>query len=861
MPLQKLQFRPGINREGTTLSNEGGWFDCDKIRFRSGYPEKIGGWTALAKSTFLGICRSLWNWVTLGGYNLIGVGTNLKFYVYNGGTYNDVTPVRVTTVSTISFPTTFTTEVDQVIVTVTDSSVSGLQEGDFVTFSGAPTIGNVNLNGEFQIQSLLSNIQYTIVVDVPANTGATAGGAGVTSAYQINTGSDIYSFSTGWGVGPWAPTIPVTLGANPIATNSGTNVVTVTQAAHGYIVTAGDFVIGTTYKIVSAGTTDFTLIGASSNAVGTMFTATEAGTGTGTAIIAYVNISGVGAGTYTPGNFVIGVTYKIASLGVSPDFTSIGAASNTVGVTFTATGVGSGTGTATVVDIAGIPVGAFNGTFEIIVPTISGANDPTTNTYRYYAENFVPGTPNVVLITANASLSAGGTSVVVAPEYPSVKTSSVTTSRNWGSGFTTGVGQQLRLWSQANFGQDLLFNPRGGAIYLYTPGDGVTNYVGTPYYSRGKQLGTGALTGLGVPTFVNSIMVSDATRITIAFGCNEYLVSPAVLDPMLIRWSAQENYLDWAPSSLNQAGGYRLSHGSQIVSALQTRQEILVWTDASVYSMQYLGPPAIYGFNILADNISIVSPNAVATASGVTYWMGVDKFYVYSGRVETLPCAVRTYIYNDINLEQAFQFFASTNEGYSEIWWFYCSAGSTVIDRYVIFNYLDRVWYYGTMGRTAWMDSPISQTPIAATYSNVLVGHEVGVNDATDPDSPQPISCYVQSSDFDIGDGHNYGFVWQIIPDLTFDGSIGVDRPQATFTVRPRRNPGSNYGTSDTPNVSSAGDNNYATQNNYNVQQFTQTLNARLRGRQMAFRVSSNTIGTQWQLGTPRLNVRPDGRK
>jgi len=363
---------------------------------------------------------------------------------------------------------------------------------------------------------------------------------------------------------------------------------------------------------------------------------------------------------------------------------------------------------------------------------------------------------------------------------------------------------------------------------------------------------------------INMIMVSDTSRITIAFGCNDPSGTYATteLDPLQIRWTAQESYTDWTPSTTTQAGDYRLSHGSEIVSALQTRQEIVVWTDSAIYAMQYLGPPFVYGFTLLADNISIVSPNAVATAAGSVYWMGVDKFYSYTGRVETLPCSVRTYVFNDINREQFAQCFAGTNEGYSEIWWFYCSKESEVVDRYVIFNYLDRVWYYGTLGRTAWLDSPLRDYPQAATENNIIVAHEAAVdNGETNP--PTAISAYVQSSDFDIGDGHNYGFVWRIVPDITFDGSSTggetTDNPAVNFTVRPRQNPGSNYGPADNPTVTSV--QGYAGTTTYNVQQFTEIIYTRIRGRQMAFKVESNTIGTQWQLGVPRLDSRPDGRR
>ena len=644
MPLQKLQFRPGVNREGTTLANEGGWYDCDKVRFRSGYPEKIGGWAALSYNTFLGTCRSLWNWVTLTQFNLLGVGTNLKFYVEDGGTYYDITPIRETNLNSTTFAAVTTAPFSSTI-TVTDSSANSLQVGDFVTFSNAVSLGgNITadiLNQEYQIASIVSGTVYTIqarAVSSVESPGAAVlsnasdvgnGGSATDAAYQIPTGLDIYSIGTGWGTGTW-----------------------------------------------SRGT--------------------------------------------------------------------------------------------------------------------------------------------------------------------------------WGSGFSTGFGQQLRLWSQENFGEDLLFSPRGGALYIWQPGSGATPAYGT----RGTLV-----SGTDVPAYINQVMVSDTSRIVICFGCNDYgAYDTTDIDPLLIRWTAQESYTDWTPSATNQAGSYRLSHGSTIVGALQTRQEIIVWTDAAVYAMQYLGPPYVYGFTLLADNISIVSPNAMATANGVVYWMGVDKFYVYSGRVETLPCAVRTYIYNDINRDQFAQCFAGTNEGYSEAWWFYCSANSDVIDRYVIFNYLDRVWYYGSLSRTAWLDSPLRAFPQAATAGNIIVFHEAIVdNGETNP--PSAIDCYIQSSDFDIGDGHNYGFVWRMIPDITFDGSTTAApaHPAARFSMRPRQNPGSPYGAAPAPTVAST--QNYSAQNSYTVQEFTEIIYTRIRGRQMAFKIESDTLGTQWQLGTPSLDVRADGRR
>jgi hypothetical protein len=742
MPLQKLQFRPGVNREGTTLANEGGWYDCDKIRFRSGYPEKIGGWAAASFNTFLGVCRSLWNWVTLKSYNLMGVGTNLKFYVESGGAYYDITPLRETNTNPSNQITLDITNGSN-ILTITDVNAESLQVNDFVTLAGATDLGssgtNVTaavLNQEYQIASVISGTQYTVVLSVTSNrTASSSTMTGLTIAYQINTGFAIYTIGTGWGAGPWVPYATITL-TDPFATNSGSSTITVTQNNHGL----------------------------------------------------------------SNGQYVY--------------FQSISDTS-----------------------ISGIPNTAMQKAFQV---TVTGTNTYTIST-------IIGG----ITYTANATDAAEGGTVVV--NYPST-TVAGSSNRAWSSGTTTGFGFQLRLWSQSNFGEDLLFSPRGGALYLWQPGSAATPAYGT----RGVLI-----SGTDVPSQINEIMVSDQTRIVIAFGCSEYgTYGTAVFDPMLIRWTTQEDYTDWTPNATDQAGSYRLSHGSEIVGALQTRQEINVWTDAAIYSMQYLGPPFVWGFTLLSDNISIASPNAMATAAGVVYWMGTDKFYVYSGRVETLPCAVRTYIYDNINRDQFSQVYAGTNEGYSEVWWFYCSRNSDVIDRYVIFNYLDRVWYYGSMDRTAWLDTSLRDYPIAATSSNILVYHEAAVDDgSTNPASP--INAYVQSSDFDIGDGHNYGFVWRMIPDITFDGSntsgTTTINPEVNFTVRPRQNPGANYGTSNAPVVQSA--QTYQTQTVYTVQEFTEIVYTRIRGRQMAFKVESNTLGTQWQLGVPRIDVRPDGRR
>jgi hypothetical protein len=748
MPLQKLALRPGVNRENTSYANEGGYFAANKIRFRSGQPEKVGGWAAdtgtnlsalkPTTGTVWGVCRALWNWLNLTGYNLLALGTNLKYYLQNGtnGFYYDITPLRTTTTAG---EVTFAASTGSTTITVSDAG-HGAQTGDFVTYSGAVSLGgNITatiLNAEFQITYVSSN-QYTITTSVAATAGDSGnGGSAVVGAYQITTGNPVYTQNVGWGAGTW-----------------------------------GGVIFGTATTAVSGGTLS------NSNTTVTV-TSTTGFTATGNILIDQETISYTG---------VTGTTFTGCTRGVS----------------------GAGSGAA------------------------------TTHT--------------------------NGTAVVQS-----------TTFTGWGAPAPAGqgIGQQLRTWSQSTFGEDLIFNARGGALYYWA------NSASASTFNRGQLLGPSVTivtksgnitTDSSCPTVANFVMVSDASRFVLAFGVNDY--GSAIQDPLLIRWSDQESFATWLPAITNQAGSYRLSHGSQIITSMQTRQEILVLTDAAIYSMQYLGPPYVWSFQIMGDNISIAGPNAIATANNITYWMGTDKFYMYSGRVQTLPSTLREYVYNDINLDQSFQFMAGTNEGYNEVWWQYCSSGSNVIDRYVIYNHLDNVWYYGDwvnytgtayQGRTAWLDSALRAYPMATTYgvaggstNTLLVYHENGVDDGT-VNPAVPIVAQVTSSDFDIGDGHNFGFVWRLIPDLTFDGST-VNQPIAMFTVLPRANSGAPYGNANNPDVVSA--QNYQNQRNYAVQQFTQQVYVRIRGRQMAFKISSDEIGVQWQLGVPRIDIRPDGRR
>ncbi len=737
MPLQKLQFRPGVNREGTTLANEGGWFECDKIRFRSGFPEKLGGWVLDSGTyydngvsvepptgSYWGVCRSMWNWNTLTGQNLLSLGTNLKFYIQNGpgGYFYDITPIRDTNTGVTN---AFTVYSGSTTVTVTDPG-HGAQTGDFVTITyvggaigGMPASA---ITGEHQITYLNSN-QYNFTATSSATSNAGPTGT-ADFQYQITSGLDVYTVATGWGAGTWGGTVSgsTTTTLNGTINSSAT---TITLTSNASFAASGAVVIDTEY----------------------------------------ITYSGKGVNTLT---------------GCTRGASSTTAAAHTSG--------------AVVTQVTTSGVGAWNG---------------------------------------------------------------------WGQAASTGgVGQQLRLWSQSNYGENLIFNPRGGALYYWNTnaspnvfdrgtiikaGDAVPDSSPTIYYDS------------TTPSVANLVMVSDASRFVIAMGTNDPsgVLFPAIQDPLLIRWSQQEEFYTWTPAATNQAGDYRLSRGSEIVAAQQTRQEILIWTDAALYSMQYLGPPYVWGFQIMGDNLSIAGPNVVSVANNVTYWMGTDKFYMYSGRVETLPCTLRQYVYQDINMLQSYQFFSSTNEGYNEIWWFYCSANSNTIDKYVVFNHLERTWYYGTMARTAWLDSPLREVPMAAGYNGQLIYHETGNDDGTTTPA-SPIEAYCQSSDFDIGDGHNFGIVWRIIPDVTFDGSNSAS-PSLDFTVRPRQNPGTNYGTSDSPTITSG--NNYSGQRTYNVQQFTEYAYVRIRGRQMAFKISSNDLGVAWQLGTPRIDVRPDGRR
>lgn len=702
MPLKKLLLKSGVNKENTRYTNENGWYISDKVRFRQGTPEKIGGWQRISVNSFLGVCRNLWNWVTLGFENLMALGTNLKFYVERGGQYIDITPIRQRNY-TASLTNPFTTNITagtENKVSVADTA-HGAQAGDLVYFTGATAVGGVpadELNTRHVITSITDANNYIITVVTNATSVATGGGT-VTAEYYINT---------------------YALGADPFTAN-GTTTVTVTANSHGAF--NGDFV---------------TFSGA---------------TGTYASIL----------------NAQFQITYLTAN------------------------------------------------TFSITTPSVLAA-----------------GSYGGSAVLASYQINTGP-----AIQGPLVGWGSGT----WGSG-TWGLSatseDALRIWSSQNFGEDLVFGPRGGGLYYWD--------VTSGFSSRGVNVVT-MIGASGVPVIQNYIVVSDIYRFVLCFGTNEYL--SGTLDPMLIRWSDQESVVDWVPSATSQAGSIRLSNGSEIVTALQTRQEIVVWTDSALYSLQYVGAPDIWTAQLLGDNISIVGQNAKAVASGRVYWMGVDKFYVYDGRVQTLRCDLRRHVFNDINLAQNQQVFAGTNEGFNEVWWFYCSAGSTVVDSYVVYNYLEDVWYYGSLGRTAWIDSGLRDYPQAATYSYNLVSHELGVDDGT-TGTLEPIVAYIESAEFDIEDGQNFGFVWRMLPDVTFQGSTAAS-PQLTMTLYGMNGSGSGFNQTASKGVTRT--------STAVIEQFTNIIYTRIRGRQMIMKAQSDGLGVTWQLGAPRIDVNIDGQR
>jgi hypothetical protein len=637
MPLTKLQFKPGINKEVTSYSNEGGWNDCDKVRFTFGFPEKIGGWTKLGSNSFLGTCRALHPWQTLALEKFIGLGTTDKYYIEEGQFYYDITPLRLTA-TLANNPLACASGSTEITVT---HSNHGATVGDFVTFSGAASLGGSNitaaiLNQEYEIYSVENTNSYKIIARSEA----------ALSAITVN--------------GAYAPT-PVTANAT-VASGGGASVVAKYQITKGL------------------------------------------NTGVG----------GNGWGASTWGR------------------------------------------------------------------------------------------------------------------------------STWGSGASITTASVLRIWTHDNFGEDLLLNVRNGGIFYWDKTSGLNN--------RAVELNTLAGSDL-CPTVATQIMVSDRDRHVLAFGCDPE-GNIGTQDPLMIRFSSQESLTDWRTKPTNTAGELRLGSGSEIICATETRQQVLVFTDTSLYSLQFLGPPVSFGVVLISENTSIRSPKASVAVDDSVYWMGLNDFYFYSGSVQKLPCTVRDFVFSDFNVGQAQKVFAAANAGFSEIWWFYPSAASDDLDKYVVFNYEQKVWYVGSLARTAWMDRGVSELPIAASADGYLYNHETGDDDgSTNPASA--INAHIESSQIDIGDGDKFTFVSRIIPDLTFRNS--ANDSSAVLILKTRNAPGGNYLQTQSSTVTKSA--------SVPVEQFTQDARVRLRGRSFALRVESSNIGVGWRLGSPRIDIRPDGKR
>ena len=641
MPLTKLQFRPGVNRETTSYTNEGGWYDCDKVRFRFGTPEKIGGWQRISTLSFLGTSRILHPFVALDGSNFIGNGTHLKYYIELGGGYNDITPLRETTAAG---DVTFAAVNGSSTLTITDTA-HGAAENDFVTFSGAATLGGTItaavLNQEYQIVTVPDENTYTLVAREVATLG------------QITID------------GQYTPT-PVTANASDTANGGGAII--------------GKYQVNTGLNTTVTGT-------------------------------------GWGAGPYSRGT--------------------------------------------------------------------------------------------------------------------------------WGSGTSIGgVEDILRLWSNDNFGEDLLINVRNGGIYYWDKS------INTDPYARAVALSDVAGADATTPTIAKQVMVSDRDRHVLAFGCDPQ-DNIGVQDPLLIRFSDQENPLVWAAEATNTAGDLRLGTGSEIITAVETRQQILVFTDKSLHAIQYLGPPFTFGNSLISTNTTISSPLAAVAVDDMVYWMGEQDFYVYSGQVQKLPCSVRSYVFGNFNKSQSEKVTCGVNSSFSEVWWFYPSASSSTLDRYVVFNYQENSWYYGELTRSSWTDRGISPYPIAAGLDGYLYYHEYGSDDGSS-NPPSAIASYIESSQMSIGAGDSFVFLTKLIPDVTFEGSVSP-APSVSMTLEARSYPGAAYTSTKSSTVTRSA--------TVPVEQFTNEVMVRLRGRSFAFKINSSDTGVDWRLGTPRVALRPDGRR
>ena len=869
MPLQKLQYRPGVSRESTDLANEGGWYACDKIRFRSGAPEKLGGWVTANPNYFLGVCRNLTEWVSLSNVILLGLGTNYKYYIDANQTNYDVTPIETSfAAGTASFETIYST----LSATISSSAT------DIPVVSGTPFSKVfpivINIEGEdIYVQNVNNNTL----------TGCTRGYNGTTAATH-NSGAIVRS--------SW-----IVLAATANASAIG-NFVTVANSAAFNAYAATDL------------NKNFQILAATAN---------------------YVAFdTGIYPNSYQTGQGGASLTAQF-EVDVGPAYATFG------------TGWGAGIWNSMVYN-AGLST--LSATIDSSVTTItlaSAASFPASGyvmidseivQYAGVAGNSLTGCTRGATSSTATGHMMGTTVRQIAYTYATPSTSN--TFRYWNYPAVTGVNIPLRLWSSDTFGQDLVYNIRDGAVFYWVASTNLSS-AGV-VTARGVDITTLTINSISAdawaPKVASRVLVTDQRHIVV-LGTNDWATASSSQDPLLLRWCDQENPLVWQPTVTNTAGFQRLTYGSKLVTAEKTREETLIFSDSAVYSMRYLGPPYTFGFNVISNETTIASPNAVTTTNNITYWMGLDKFYVYSGRVDTLPCALRQYVFDDINMQQLDQVYSGSNEKYNEVWWWYCSSDSNQINRYVIYNYLEKLWYYGQLDRTSWYDSHIRSYPIATTNAitelvvdagtngtitgitirrggcylitppspvsttsasgfgsgaqfsiaytagvatavtilgggtgyqdgdilyvlggspeGLILYHEYGLDDGlTNP--PSAITSYIESADFDIGDGDSFSFVKRIIPDVDFIGSTNTT-PSVSMTVSVRNYPGEGLFTSTNSEISAA---NKVSMQVYN---YTNQEWVRLRGRQVALTVSSSDVGVKWQLGVPRLDLQPDGRR
>ena len=761
MPLSKINFRPGVNRETTSYGDENGWFDSDLIRFRKGRPEKMGGWERLSSNTIQGTGRSLHVWAALDGSKYMGLGTETKFYIEKGGGYNDVTPIRATTTLGANPLKTGTAGTGTITVT---APAHGAVEGDFVTLSGATTTDGLTaaqINTEHELTLIDSN-SYTITTTGTSSSGTTAGGgSSVVATYQINTGLSMVVSGTGFGAGLWGG---LSTGYSQTTLNDSGGI---SDSDTSFILTsAADF------------ETAATTTGADLTAVSSSI-AVASSTGfpsKGTLLIGSEKI-----------RYGTNVGNIFGELTRGDDGTTAASSSSGSAVTF---------------------VGLVLIDNELIQYTGKSSNTIDAGVVRG-----VRGT--------TAASHADGAVVKEANDFVGFGESSATAAN---------TGSNIRLWSQDNWGEDLIFNV----------------YDGTPYYwDRTLGLGARATTfasqtgASDAPTITRHIMVSGADRHVVCFGCNP--LGEADQDLLMVRWSDQENSVDWTPTATNTSGSQRISSGSEIIAAQKTRQEMLIWTDSSLHAMRFTGPPFTFGLNMLANNISIIGPNAITTVGDKVFWMDRENFYVYTGRVQVIPCTLLRYVFDDINLEQKDKCFAASNRMFDEVFWFYPTADSNEIDRYVKFDFTENTWDLGSLVRTAWVDYGIHNNPRASgavSGTNYTYVHEIG-----DDDDGSAMTSYVESADFDLGDGEQFMFVSRLIPDIDIT-STDADA-SVNYILKTRNFPGDSLTTNSTNAVKST----------------TQQSFLRGRSRQAVLRIESDTTDVTWTLGDLRLEIRPDGRR